>query len=281
MMFASENLFLIFIGLVWIIGAVLQDLRRREVDNIWNFSLIGIALAYRLAYSAYIGEYMFFVNGLIGFGIFLVIGNAFYYGRIFAGGDAKLLIALGTILPLSFNWTENILIFGYFILFFMLGGSIYVFIWSLVLVFFNFNKFAREFGKQYGLNKKIVIYGFVFFVVWSVLSFFIEARLTLLGILFILGPFLYVFAKSVEESLMIRSYMPEDLGEGEWLYEDLIVDGKKIKANWDGVSRRELELIRKKYRRKIWVKQGIPFTPGFLIGFIGLLFMDWHGFMGF
>tara|TARA_Y100000034_G_scaffold130705_2_gene189787 strand:+ start:675 stop:1517 length:843 start_codon:yes stop_codon:yes gene_type:complete len=280
-MFASENLFLIFIGLVWIIGAVLQDLRRREVDNIWNFSLIGIALAYRLAYSAYIGEYMFFVNGLIGFGIFLVIGNAFYYGRIFAGGDAKLLIALGTILPLSFNWTENILIFGYFILFFMLGGSIYVFIWSLVLVFFNFNKFAREFGKQYGLNKKIVIYGFVFFVVWSVLSFFIEARLTLLGILFILGPFLYVFAKSVEESLMIRSYMPEDLGEGEWLYEDLIVDGKKIKANWDGVSRRELELIRKKYRRKIWVKQGIPFTPGFLIGFIGLLFMDWHGFMGF
>ena len=54
MIINSENLFLILLALVWIIGAVLQDLRRREVDNVWNFSLIGFALAYRFAGSVFI-----------------------------------------------------------------------------------------------------------------------------------------------------------------------------------------------------------------------------------
>jgi len=41
----------------------------------------------------------FFYQGLIGLGIFFVLGNALYYGRMFAGGDAKLMIALGAVLP--------------------------------------------------------------------------------------------------------------------------------------------------------------------------------------
>ena len=46
-------------------------------------------------------SFNFFYQGLIGLGIFFVLGNAFYYGRFFAGGDAKLMISLGAILPLS------------------------------------------------------------------------------------------------------------------------------------------------------------------------------------
>ncbi len=70
MLIDGMNLFLIVLGLVWIVGAIMQDLRRREVDNIWNFSLIGIALAYRLAVSVDVGSYWFFVNGVIGFLVF-------------------------------------------------------------------------------------------------------------------------------------------------------------------------------------------------------------------
>src|SRR3990167_3132221 len=119
----NENWFLIAIGLVWIIGAVMQDLRRREVDNIWNFSLIGVALAYRGAVSVFGSNYWFVLNGLIGLSVFLLLGNLFYYSRLFAGGDAKLLIALGVVLPLSYDWVVNFKIFGFFVLIFMLGGS--------------------------------------------------------------------------------------------------------------------------------------------------------------
>ena len=78
MILTQENLFLIIIAVVWILGAVFQDLRRREVDNIWNFSLIGIALTYRLAVSIN-GSYWFFINGILGLVVFLILGNLFYY----------------------------------------------------------------------------------------------------------------------------------------------------------------------------------------------------------
>ncbi|MEK6859885.1 MAG: prepilin peptidase, partial [Nanoarchaeota archaeon] len=104
MIITNENIFLIVLGIIWIIGAVLQDLKRREVDNLWNFSLIAFALCYRVGVSVFLGDYWFTLNGVIGFVIFLILGNIFYYSKMFAGGDAKLMIALGAILPLSYSW---------------------------------------------------------------------------------------------------------------------------------------------------------------------------------
>ena len=276
MIITNENLFLIALALIWIIGAVIQDLRRREVDNIWNFSLIGIALAYRLAVSVNT-NYWFFINGLIGFLIFIILGNLFYYMRFFAGGDAKLLIALGTILPLSFDWLINLKILGYFILLFLLGGSIYAFIWSLFLIGFNLKNFGKEFVRQVKIKRNIFLISLVFLFSFLVLSYFMGFEFIFIGLIFLLFPFLVVFAKSVEECCMVKALSPEKITEGDWLYEDIFVKGRKIKANWEGVSKAELSLIRKKYRRKILVKQGIPFTPGFLIGFLALLSLDWFG----
>jgi hypothetical protein len=56
--------------------------------------------------------------------------------------------------------------------------------------------------------------------------------------------------------------------------------GKKIASKRGGISKRELELIKEKYRRKVVIKIGIPFTPGFLIGFLLLLGLDWWGWLG-
>jgi len=222
MILVNENLFLIVLGIVWIVGAVLQDLRRREVDNIWNFSLIGIALAYRLAVSGYSGNYWFFVNGLIGFGIFLVLGNLFYYSRVFAGGDAKLLIALGAILPLSYNWIFNFKIFGIFIIGFLLGGSIYVFIWSLFLVVARLREFSKEFIRIARKKKKMFMISFIVTIIWIVGSFFVESDFALVGLVFLLYPILFVYAKAVEESCMVKALMPSKITVGDWLYEDII-----------------------------------------------------------
>ena len=273
-MIAIEYLFLLIIAFIWTIGAILQDLRRREVDNIWNFSLIGFALAYRFAFSIYNNEYWFFINGVIGLIVFLVLGNVFYYSRVFAGGDAKLLIALGPVLPLSFDWLINLKIFGLFIAGFLLGGSLYVFAWSLILVLFNFKKFSREFLRQLQENRKFVLYSMVLFFILSISPYFF-IPLFYFGLLFLLFPLLLLFARAVEESCLIVPLLSQDITEGDWLYEDIFVNGKKIKANWEGVSKTELQLIQKKYRRKILVKQGIPFTPGFLIGLIGVLIVSW------
>ncbi len=275
MILTNENLFLIALGIIWIIGAILQDLRRREVDNIWSFSLIAIALCYRAVISVFVWDYWFFLNGLIGFLIFLGIGNLFYYSRMFAGGDAKLVIALGTILPLSYSWIANLKIFGLFVFGFLLGGSIYVFIWSLFLVVFNFEKFSKSYLRNFKVNQYIFIISGLFVVFWIGFSYFFGIELVYIGLIFLLFPFLFVYAKAVEESCMIKLISPDKLTVGDWLGEEVFVKGKRIKARWDGVSESELELIKAKYRRKILVKYGVPFTPAFLLGFIGLIFISW------
>ena len=270
-----ENLFLIILGLAWIIGAILQDMKRREVDNLWNFSLIGFVLAYRLAVSIFTGNYWFILNGLIGFAIFFALGNLFYYARLFAGGDAKLMISLGTILPLSYSWIANVKIFGFFILLFLLGGSIYALIYALFLIAQNSNSFKKEFVKQWNNYKKLFLISLVFALIWTLLAFFIsQTALVLIGLIVLLFPVLYVFAKAVEESCMVKEVSWNKVTEGDWLYKDVRIGNNLIKANWEGVSKKELELI-KKYKKKIFIKYGIPFTPSFLFGLVGLLFLVW------
>ena len=99
--FVSEIWFLIAIGIIWIVGAVVQDFRKLEVANWWSFSLIVIALAYRAFLSVESSNGWWFGWGVIGLIGGFVLANALYYGRVFAGGDAKLMIALGAILPFS------------------------------------------------------------------------------------------------------------------------------------------------------------------------------------
>lgn len=273
----NENLFLIVLGLVWIVGAVLQDLKRREVDNIWNFSLIGFALAYRFAVSIWGGNYLFVLNGLIGLLIFFVLGNLFYYSRLFAGGDAKLVMALGPVLTLSYDWIVNLKIFAIFILGFLVFGSIYALVYSFGLILVNLKKFEKEFVKQLRNYKSLFFSALGFVILWVVFAFYIsQLRLIFISFVILLFPILFVFAKAVEESCMVKKISPSQITIGDWLYRGVKVRGKKIRANWEGVSRRELNLIRKN-KKKILIKQGIPFTPAFLLGLLGLLVWCWYG----
>jgi hypothetical protein len=273
---SPENWFLIFLGFIWIVGAVLQDLKRREVDNLWNFSLIGFALAYRLAFSIFNGNYWFILNGLIGLIIFYFLHNLLYYGRLFAGGDAKLLLSLGVILPLSFNWIINFKIFGYFILLFLTAGSVYVLIWTIVLVLLNQRRFFKKFIEQWGNYKKMFFIAMFFSLLWIIFVFLMsQISLILIGLIVLLFPILFIFTKAAEESCFIRMVKPKKVTEGDWLGEDIVVSGKKIKSNWNGVSKSELALIKNKYKQKVLVKFGVPFTPSFLISFILLLIFAW------
>lgn len=273
MLVTNQNLFLIILAVIWIIGAILQDLKRREVDNIWNFSLIVFALGYRAIVSVFGNDYWFILNGILGLVIFLILGNLFYYLRLFAGGDAKLVIALGTVLPLSYNWIINFKIFGLFILLFLFTGAVYVLLWSFYLVIKNFNKFKKEFKKQ-ARNHKIMLFSGIGFSVLGIFLIVYDISFFYLGIIVLLFPLFFIFAKSVEESCLIKELTPKQVTEGDWLYEDIYVHGKKIRVNWDGISKKELELIRRYSKKKILIKQGIPFTPSFLFAFIGLLIVS-------
>ncbi len=282
--FAPENWLLIFILLVWIGIAIIQDFKRREVANWLSFSLIAIALVYRAFLSVSIGDYWLILWGVIGLAGGFVIANLFYYARLFAGGDAKLLMGAGVVLPLASSWQGNLKLLILFVFFLIVLGGIYGAIYSAYCMIINFRRFLAEFLKQTKKYKWVVVGNLVLSAVLLGLCIYSEFYYALWFVgLFFLSPWLLLYAKAIESACMIRAVNPKNVAIGDWLIESVKVDGRTIKPDWEGLSELEAELIQKGCRKKILVKYGIPFTPAFLLAFIAMLYAystNWMNLIG-
>ena len=263
----EEYYFLFGLGLLWSIFAVVQDLKTREVSNWLNFSLIGFALAYRVFYSLFINDYLFFVSGLLGFGVFFGLSHLFYYTKVFAGGDAKLLMGFGVILPYSnFNELFSIGVIFLFALFFF--GALYGLIYSGFIVIKNINKFRREFFDKVKKAKWL----FVILLLFSVLLMFLDYSTIIFGIFLILMLFLYAYVKALD-LCMIKLVKFKDLQEGDWLEREIRVGKKIIKKSVHGLSKEDIKLL-KRFRKSVYIKEGIPFTPAFLLALLATVFFS-------
>ncbi|MBA7594201.1 hypothetical protein ES703_01140 [subsurface metagenome] len=268
--FSLEITFLIVLALIWIAFATFQDLRTREIANWLNFSLIIFALGFRFFYSLFSESFGFFYQGLIGLGIFFILGNLLYYGRFFAGGDAKLMIALGAVLPFSGCFSVNLKIFASFFIIFLFVGAIYSIATSIYFSLRNFKKFRKEFSFQLRKNKKLICLVLFLGLVLMILGF-LESMFFVLGVLVFILPYLYIYAKAVDEACMIKKIKTSQLTEGDWLYKNVKVGKKTIKASWDGLKKEEIKQLRKKYKI-ILIRYGIPFSLVFLISFLILIY---------
>lgn len=266
------NLFLIILGLIWIVFAVIQDLKKREIANWLNFSLVIFALVFRFFYCLFNNEgFALFYQGIIGFGILFLIGNLLYYGKVFAGGDAKLMIALGAVIPFSNDFYSNLSSIFIFLLLFLIAGAIYGIILSVSLVIKNKRRFAKEFSREFKRKKKIFYISVFFGIIFIVLAFF-ETLFLYLGILAFIAPYIYFSAKSIDESCMIRKIDTKNLTEGDWLYKDVKIGKKMIEARWSGLTKEDILLLRKN-KKNVLIRQGIPFSPVFLISYLGLIYI--------
>jgi hypothetical protein len=196
---------------------------------------------------------------------------------MFAGGDAKLMIALGAILPFSNNFSYNLKMFASFLLLFLFSGAIYGLMVTTKLSVQHFHKFKKEFSKQVGKNKKIILAGTLIGLVFLTLAQ-IEKIFFMLGALIFILPFVYFYAKSVDEVCMIKKIKTQNLTEGDWLYKKLRVGRKIIEPKWEGLSKTEIKMIQRAYKQ-IEIREGIPFVPVFFISFIILAGLYFSGIL--
>ncbi len=268
-----EVIVLLVIGFIWILFATISDVRTTIIPNWLVFSLGIFALGFRFFYSLFAeGNFNFFFQGLIGLGIFFVIGNALFYGRMFAGGDMKLMIALGTILPLSGNIFTNLEIFVSFLFLFLASGAIYGIFASIYFAVKNFKRFKIEYKKLRKLkflrfkgDLIIMILGIII-----VLGGFVNQSLLYFGIAIFILPVLYIFTKAVDGT-MKKKTNPKLLMEGDWIEKDINVGNKTIKANWNGLTEADIKFLRNK-NKSIVIKRGVAFGPVFLISFLLLIY---------
>lgn len=271
-----ELIFLWILALIWIVFAVVQDLKTREIANWLNFSLIVFALGYRFFYSLFSLNWDFFYSGVFGLIIFFILGNVLYYSRLFAGGDAKLMIALGAILPFSNNFIENLNLYWKFLVIFLITGGIYTLLVSFIISLRNFKIFKREVKKQFKNYQRFYSLVILISLILVIFGIVFNVFLIYFGILMFILPYLHLYAKSIDEGLMIKKVDVRKLTEGDWLYKDVKIGRKTIKANWDGLSKENIALLKKKYKnKKINIRFGIPFSPVFLISLIMYCYLVW------
>jgi hypothetical protein len=155
----------------------------------------------------------------------------------------------------------------------LFSGSIYGLLWSFYLAFSNRKPFLSKFKVEFYKNKKLFYFVLVFGLVIGVLSFILNQILFLFfGILILLFSPLYAFAKAVEEACLVKKTKTKELTEGDWLYKDLVIGKTKINANWEGLTKKEIDLLKKK-TKFVLIRQGIPFVPVFLISFIVFVYV--------
>jgi len=271
-----EVIFLWSLAFVWILFATIQDLRKREIANWLNFSLIIFAIAFRFFYSFLeAGDFNFFYQGLIGFAIFFALGNIFYYGKIFAGGDSKLMYALGPILPIYGVLLLNLKLFLYFIILFLVVGSLYGILVSIIMGILNRKRVVKEFKKQFKKNK-VLFYSLIVLAIILLGLGFLNILFFYLALFVFVIDYLILYAKSIDESCMVRKLKPSRLTEGDWLYENIKIGKKVIKATWNGLSKKDIVLI-KKYKKEVLIRYGIQFGPVFLISFVAMVVLKWCG----
>lgn len=260
----QEHYFLFAIAFIYTVFATIQDLKQREVANWLSFSLIAFSLAYRAFFSIQTKNVYFLIFGLIGFAMMFLLGNAFYYLKAFAGGDAKLLMGFGIILPYQ-SYMQAILFPILLVFLLFLSGAIYSLIYSGFIAVKNKEKIKAEFCKFPKLKKTFVTITTALVPILFIAGFY-NAFFFPLAIVSLL-PIAFAYTKSLEKC-MIFLLPPEKLTEGDWLEKEIKINSRTvIKKSVHGLSYRDIQIL-KKYKKSAWIKQGIPFVPAFLITLI-------------
>ncbi len=267
-------------------AAAINDVKKREVPNWVNYGLVITGLGLGSLHSIVAFDWHFLAFSIAGAVAALALSALMFYTGQWGGGDSKLLIGMGAVLGLPFTaklpfvGVESQLVSFLFNL--IAISVIYAIVIGAVLAVKNKKKFAAAARKQlesYSLLRKLLLIlsavGLVLVIAVNDVAFRF-ASVALLATLFF-GLYLSVMAKAVEKACMLRLISPLKLIEGDWIAKDVIVGGKRICGPKDlGIEKRQIrrlaELYRKGKIRVVLIKEGIPFSPSFLIAYIATIF---------
>ncbi|TKJ17664.1 hypothetical protein CEE44_03985 [Candidatus Woesearchaeota archaeon B3_Woes] len=277
------------IAVIVLIIASLTDIKTREVPDWINFSIIPLGLGIRLIWSLSTNDYSYIIEGLVGFSAFFILALLMFYTGQWGGGDSKMLMGLGALIGLPYqflssniNWLIEPL--PSFLINTIVVGSIYGFVWSIILSLKNRKKFLKEIKKTTQSIAKLSKIMMVLFVILLFSTLLIQdiviKILVILLIVFIHGSFyLFIFIKAVEKSCMLKYVKPTEVTEGDWIAKKIFVNKKYIAGPKDlGIEKKQLNQLINYYKKgkikKVLIKVGIPFVPSFLIAY---LFTLWIG----
>jgi Flp pilus assembly protein protease CpaA len=256
--------------------AAAWDLKTTEIPDNIPHAMIVIAIIFYAAQSYLAGSYWPLLNSLmVGLGL-LALGFVMYFTGQWGGGDAKILAAVGFLVP-TFH-TQNIFLpfaVSYLANVFLVGAA-YMIIYALAIALMN-RKIITEFFKSMKASKNVFLFGSVilfatliaanFFILKFLdLSFSLAALLSnsVLPLVATIALFtMWKFAKIVEDVGFKKKVKVSQLKLGDVLSESKV---------WDGITAKEIKKIRSSGKKYVWVKEGVRFAPAFPLALLFTLY---------
>ena len=149
---------LLCFGLTWLFVAAVIDVKTREVPDWISYSMISLGLLFRLTGSIAEKSIWPLIYGILGFGVFFIIGCFMYYTKQWGGGDAKLLMGIGAVFATPFFNQQTF--WPYWIVLLMnilLCGALYSLCWMDVLALKHFKKVHTHLIQQKYSDIKITL----------------------------------------------------------------------------------------------------------------------------
>ena len=248
--------------------ASLSDLKTTEIPDEIPYVMMAIGIVGHLVKSFLVWSYMPFLLSLV-FGLgFLGFGFVMYFIGQWGGGDAKILSAIGFLLP-ELSGIGKTLFFPFPLSFFFnvfMIGAIYMIFYAIVLSFIN-RKIWSVFLKDLRANARMILVFNFSLIIILFLSEFVLAKyfemfplidMILFGVAIVLASIgiflLWKFVKAVENVGFRKKIPVSKLRIG-----DVPLDYKI----WEGITEKELKKIKKSGKKYIWIKEGVRFAPAF------------------
>ena len=274
---------IITLALIYLIVATISDIKTQEIPDSLNYSFIAIGLFIYLIKTITTEQSMYFLYSAITLSVFFIIGNLMYYTKQWGGGDLKLLMGLGALLPIyPSTILENFPIRGTsylgldLFLNILLVGSAYALLYAIYLGIKNGKQFSKKFKEEYN-KKKVKAREKIFWsliILINILSFLlldtniVKLFVLSMSVLFLLLNYLLITVKSIEDISMYLTIDTKKLREGDAITKELKADSKVIyQPSVHGVTKKQISKIQKHFE-KVEIKNGIAFAPSFLIGTI-------------
>ena len=249
-----------------------SDLKIREIPDWLNYGFLFAVLGIRGIFSVIV-DWHIIISGLLGFTICFLIAILFYYSNQWGGGDSKLLMGIGAAIGIDFPLSLESFNLTIFFIALLFLGAIYGILWMVYLAIKKREKFVKEWKekiKQQWIAHSIVM---LLFVITLIFTFFYTAIWPLMffpPVLF----YLFLFISAVEDSCFLQRKKIPDVTEGDWLAEEVVV-GNEVIVTKRTIEKTHLQKLQKFYREKkltsVLIKEGVPFVPSFLLGFITLI----------
>lgn len=250
------------------------DLKTTEIPDQIPYIMIAVALITYGIQSYMESNYQLIANSIIVGLLALGFGFLMYYFGQWGGGDAKLLSAIGFLLPTAPSGFTN-LFFPFplsFLFNLFLVGAAYMLVYALIIAAFN-RKIIDKFAADVKSSTNVLFLGSVaIFTVFIILNYFIakvfsssiNTEFLVIDSIFPLSATIVIFlvwkfAKAVEE-IGFKKKIPM----GKLRVGDVPLDSKL----WEGITEKELKKIKASGKKVIWIKEGVRFAPSFILALI-------------